>query len=700
MNTALDVFFGTTDPVLIVIYLFRMVGYFFLFGKCLVKPYFALIPFVNSYYLGVCAKKEREGRILLIVEILEMIARVLLLIVGPRKEVFVYLGMGLSLALVIAEIIFRMRIWRGLCKVFGRKRRWLFLWFFAEGLTALLWGLKDEFQMKEEDEDAAGEASDGHLSDDRGELRYYRSRVMELRRNADKDFVERISKAGRLGQVGACIWRLFKAVIFDNDWMVFPLSAIIIGVIAYIVSDDLFLTMEGTLKGTYAIVILAIWNGCFHSLQAVVRDRKALLEAKRVGIHYTSYILAQMFYQGLLCLGQTALLLYIFTAVGIRFPEKGIFTDWFSFELGLTVFLVTYAADMLGLLISSIAPSKSGAMTTMPFILIAQFVLAGGILALPEWAWPIQDLMPSHYGVTAIGTQGDYNSLPMVTGWNVLNSLRDYEVGGTITVQEILDYLSGEGKNEKAKSAEAKNTEAKNIEGENAEVKNAEVKNTEAENTEAKNTEAKNVEGERAEANSAEGKNIEAENAEAKSPEKKSGENENSILVKMRKTPIIGKMSVREIFDLLRTNENLEAFRQKKILSLFTVDEVFDLLYEIGAVDAVGDYKIGTDVTFGDVLDYLRKNPDLEKLRKNSLTIRMTVGQIIDAIGEDQIRELLLTKTAEAARVDEFEKSSKTLSRCWIRLFLFALIYAGITLLAIEIVCRGVFKDYDSIAEM
>ncbi|MDO4961204.1 MAG: hypothetical protein Q4E57_05035 [Eubacteriales bacterium] len=82
-----------------------------------------------------------------------------------------------------------------------------------------------------------------------------------------------------------------------------------------------------------------------------------------------------------------------------------------------TVFLMTYAADMLSLLISCVARTTTAAMTIMPFLLIFQLVFSGGLFTLPVRIQGLSKLALTSYGMDCICAQADYNNLPMVTGW-------------------------------------------------------------------------------------------------------------------------------------------------------------------------------------------------------------------------------------------------------------------------------------------
>ena len=254
----------------------------------------------------------------------------------------------------------------------------------------------------------------------------------------------RMHYRGRVGQIIIYLGKFLRMFIYQNDWKVFPISILIAGLLAYVIRNDFMRTMEGTLKGAFAVSCVALWNGCFNSIQVICREREIIKREHRTGMHISSYIIAHMIYQGLLCIGQSILMLYVFKMVGIYLPKEGMITRWFLVDLGITIFLITYAADMLALLISAVVKSTTSAMTVMPFILIFQLVFSGGIFALPAWTQPLTNMTISSYGLTCITVQADYNSLPMVSGWQTLKKMKGTDIEGTITVDEILALCSEE----------------------------------------------------------------------------------------------------------------------------------------------------------------------------------------------------------------------------------------------------------------
>ncbi|MBR6090145.1 MAG: ABC transporter permease [Anaerolineaceae bacterium] len=247
---------------------------------------------------------------------------------------------------------------------------------------------------------------------------------------------------GRGGQVLIYLGKLLRGFVYQNDWKVMPLAALIAGLVSMVVKRDFFLTMEGTIKGAFALTCVGIWNGCFNSIQVVCRERDIIKREHRSGLHISAYIFAHMVYQAGLCLLQTIITLYVCKTTGMQFPDgKSLFTPWLVADIGITIFLVTYASDMLSLWVSCITRSTTTAMTVMPFILIFQLVFSGGIFTLPDWAVKISAVSISNYGLKCIAAQADYNSLPLVTGWDSIMKVEKQELSTTLTLGQVMDFL-------------------------------------------------------------------------------------------------------------------------------------------------------------------------------------------------------------------------------------------------------------------
>lgn len=259
---------------------------------------------------------------------------------------------------------------------------------------------------------------------------------------AENSATRKIRHRGRLEQIGIYLVKFMRLFVYQNDWKVLPMAIVIAGLVSLVVRRDFFVTMEGTLKGALALSCIAIWNGFFNSIQVICREREIIKREHRSGLHISSYIVSHMIYQALLCLVQTVLTIYTCKMMGIKFPKEGLFSNWMMVDVGVTVFLISYSADMISLWISTLVHNTTTAMSIMPFILIAQLVFSGGIFQLPAWSNSISKLMISHYGVRCIAAQADYNNRPMVTAWNTLVKMENNDLEVAFTLDELMVMLN------------------------------------------------------------------------------------------------------------------------------------------------------------------------------------------------------------------------------------------------------------------
>ena len=247
---------------------------------------------------------------------------------------------------------------------------------------------------------------------------------------------------GRGAQVWIYFGKLLRMFVYQSDWKVLPMAALIAGLVGMVIRKKMFLNMEGTLMGSFALVCVAIWNGCFNSIQVICRERDVIKREHRSGMHISSYIFSHMLYQAILCLLQTGLTMYVTMIVGVKYPAEGLFTPWLIVDLGITMLLITYASDMLSLWVSTLAKTTTTAMTIMPFVLIFQLVFSGGMLTLPAWTQPLTNFTISNPGLKAIAAQADTNHRPFVTISDMVGKMRDNEISAEITLGQALDALS------------------------------------------------------------------------------------------------------------------------------------------------------------------------------------------------------------------------------------------------------------------
>lgn len=252
---------------------------------------------------------------------------------------------------------------------------------------------------------------------------------------------------GRFSQVFIYLGKLFRMFIFQNDWKVLPMSALISGLVSFVVGANLFKTQEGTLMGTFALACICIWNGFFNSIQVICRERPIIKREHRSGMHISAYISAHMIYQAFLCLGQTFITIAVCKYTKVAFPTDSLITSWAIVDIGITLFLITYCADIMALMVSSVVHTTTTAMTIMPFLLIFQLVFSGGFFQLNgNTANMLKETTISKWGLTALCSQGDYNNKPMVSLWNAVSKFQNIDASDYLVALE--DYTDEEQQQE------------------------------------------------------------------------------------------------------------------------------------------------------------------------------------------------------------------------------------------------------------
>ena len=144
--------FLSADPdqfFLILQNLLYMAGLWFIFRKCGVEGWWALIPCAREAKLGLVADRANEGRISAVVAAVLILENLIHLVVpegseaGERIDGFLF---AVELIAALIHTVYIIRVYLGLCETFGCKKRWIMLWILAECLPAALWGFLKRYQ--------------------------------------------------------------------------------------------------------------------------------------------------------------------------------------------------------------------------------------------------------------------------------------------------------------------------------------------------------------------------------------------------------------------------------------------------------------------------------------------------------------------------------------------------------------------------
>lgn len=253
--------------------------------------------------------------------------------------------------------------------------------------------------------------------------------------------VKRVHHKGRLTQIPIYLGKFFRMFIYEDDWKVIPMAAIIAALVSFVVGKNMFVTMEGTLMGSLGITCICIWNGFFNSIQSICRERNIVKREHRSGMHITSYLIAHVIYQAFICFTQSIVTVTVCVISKMPIPFEGFITPFFYLDMAITVFLITFAADTMSLAVSAFAKTTTAAMTIMPFMLIFELLFSGRIFQLAGYAQKLTNLSLAKWGLNCFCTQASYNTLPAVTVWNQLFKFRNVEVFGVTPIKEVTNYI-------------------------------------------------------------------------------------------------------------------------------------------------------------------------------------------------------------------------------------------------------------------
>ena len=686
-------YFGSTGWTVLFTVLY-IVGLCSVFRKANVAFWWALVPIARDYRLALCSRKKKAAAMVLGARIVFTVINLFTLLVGDELVIVRFIVPVSAVTLVSALFIavYQIKVYRGLTEVFGTKRRWVLAWLFFKAFTALYWG--------------------------------YSKKIMPVSaepRMEEENPEPEISKSW-FGNLGLCLRRCFERFFFEGKWRSLPVAVAITALVASIARNDFFQTMEGTIKGSLALTCIAIWNGCFNSILSVCEDREKVVRLRSGGLHISAYIVSILFCQALVCLLQTVLVMYTCTLLKIGFPQEGLFSSSLIYEMGITIFLITYAADLMSLCVSAIMRKPMDAMTIMPFLLVIQLVFSGSVINVAAWSNSISRFTISNYGVKCIASQADYNNRPMLLGRTLLESIRDNEVGTTITVGQIMDALGPDTPYPAVADIRSRYVGDVFTVGDMREV----VGKSDSVN-----------------------EFLDADMGLDMSIDE-------LIILLMDKNIIpdfdelkekeIGRVfTVEEIYSIIDKAEGLQSIKDKMILfDLISVGSVLDLVVELfndtevnvsfnlgevleaayqneelrtvldkrplegksvrdvlvetgveDLLDKYDDFEIDARFNVGEVLDYILSIKEIQNLRDREIRLVTTIGKVIDVVGEERVMNYVIEKTTYAMQVPEYAHESANVFSYWRKLLLFILIFASVASASVCLLVRDRKKTHN-----
>ncbi len=136
-----------------------LAGLWGIFRKCGLRGWWALVPVARTYKLSLCADREMEGRTLTVVDALMILSYAASRLIPEESSLYLVYGI-VNILLILANLLYSIRVMQGLCVVFNRRKAWVLLWIALPAYPAIRWGFFKKFQplwqAEEIRDDAAG----------------------------------------------------------------------------------------------------------------------------------------------------------------------------------------------------------------------------------------------------------------------------------------------------------------------------------------------------------------------------------------------------------------------------------------------------------------------------------------------------------------------------------------------------------------
>ena len=215
-------------------------------------------------------------------------------------------------------------------------------------------------------------------------------------------------------QIHVYFRKMFRINMREKSWKYLIFALIISLLVAMIVGPDMFGNFESTNSGFFTLASACIWIGIFNSIQSVCKEHEIIRAEYRQGMKIAAYVSAHALWQALLCLAQT-IIIFIVCCIFMKFDKSAHLLLGAYVENFVTIYLLTFGASILGLMISSVSGNPTTAMTIMPFVLIIQLVMSCVLFSLSGFSKFISYFTLSRWGMSAFGCEADLNSIPTGT---------------------------------------------------------------------------------------------------------------------------------------------------------------------------------------------------------------------------------------------------------------------------------------------
>ena len=221
------------------------------------------------------------------------------------------------------------------------------------------------------------------------------------------------SEAGLFRQIGILFQRDTELLLNDKKRMCITLILpVVIGmVISFVADADTGKLYESTRAALFTIICAGIYVGMFNSLPLICKERHIIKREYMTGMRISSYIIAMTLFQAIISLVQTLLFMAIYwnsldlsKMLDLSGMGKVIITGSLFVDYTISLFMVMFASDMIGLLISALVRTNELANLIAPIIIIFQLVMSGVLFELSGVMEKVAGVTVSKWGMQAMGS--------------------------------------------------------------------------------------------------------------------------------------------------------------------------------------------------------------------------------------------------------------------------------------------------------
>lgn len=225
----------------------------------------------------------------------------------------------------------------------------------------------------------------------------------------------RRSETGILSQFATLFLRNGELFFRDKKKLISSLLVpVVIGTLVVIVCREKFMDNYEDTGGTiYAIISVAIYLGMFNSLFAICKERRIIKREYMTNMRLVSYVTALAAFQLFICLAQSAIYMVIYW-IQMDFPTGGLVIHSGFWEYLISLFLVVYVSDLMGMVISAASSSSEMAILVAPVVIAVQMVFSGVYFALSDNAKKVSVITVSKWGMEAMGSTARLNGLELM----------------------------------------------------------------------------------------------------------------------------------------------------------------------------------------------------------------------------------------------------------------------------------------------